>query len=209
MRNPVQLMLFRLFQIIAPSVGLSAIICGCAAYIPNDIRFISVIVSLSALVFALLNTAGLRMTYLMSKDDRTYYIASFAAYGIYMVISAAVYLISKELYTWTFLPTKFLHFFFPAVKNWMSAGVLHIIMLALVPVVARIPVKEPNPSSEKKRGSINPMRLFYAAADKVGGSKDKEEDEYKFKRRRRAHLGSFIGDLIFSLGKGRKYDDNY
>jgi len=209
MKKTIQLTLFRLFGVLAPSVALSALICGCASFIPNEMKVIAIIVSLSALIFVLLNVIGLRLTFFMSKDNKSYFVASFVAYGIYMVLGAAVYLISREIYTWSFLPTKFLHFIFPSVRNWMSAGVLHIIMLALIPPVAKIPVKEPDPSEERKRGRLDLRYLVFAAGDKIRGDKGSDDEEYKFKRRRSWHPGYLIGDIIFFFTKNKRNDDDY
>lgn len=78
--------------------------------------------------FVTVNFRMLRHCYFDLRDSFLYYITNIAAYLLFAMLSALVYLVfSSEIYTWLFAMTKFLKYTNIALSVPYSAAVFHLI----------------------------------------------------------------------------------
>ena len=84
-------------------------------------------------VFITVNFRMLRHCYFDLKNNFLYYTTNIAAYLLFALLSAFVYLVfSSEIYTWLFALTKFLKYTNIALSVPYSAAVFHLIGFLLI-----------------------------------------------------------------------------
>lgn len=84
-------------------------------------------------VFVIMNFRMLRRCYFDLKNRFLYYTANIAAYFLFALLSAFVYLVfSSKIYTWLFAVTKFLKYTKIALSVPYSAAIFHLIGFSVI-----------------------------------------------------------------------------
>lgn len=154
--------LTRLAEMLLLCFTLSTISCALLYYewIPVTESAYGITLLIVAIIFIVCNVFMLRQCYFDLRDPRMYYILNFAAYGIFMLITAVVYKgFGRVVFSWMFNALKLLTYTDFDLSAVHSTAVMHAIMLV---VIAIAPIG---------------MEWIFDIPDEVFEDEDEEENE--------------------------------